>query len=389
MPLSNINFSTATGGLGRLPLGEDFVSAIVAPIVAGAAGFGVGELMKEYRSLAEVEAAGITEISTNPLVWYHSREFFRMAGPSVLWIINAGAFVTVGNETVIQTSQGKIRQMAYLTPVTNTTLSAEVIAKNAIANAWDLLGAPVVIVMGIADAAIANYSALLDMRTFNAPKVCVVSMGDGSGKGNSLATSLTLPLIPSVGTILGTIASANVNESIAWVGKFNVSDGTDFVKFRNAKGENTIAPSDAILTGIDDKGYLFFRTFIGLSGAYINASHTATALTSDFATIENDRAMDKAKRLIKSTFIVDLNSPLTLQPNGKLAPGTVKYFENKAARQLDNMQNAGEISNYSVLVDPEQNVLSTSTLTIKVRIQPRGVARYIAINIGFAVNVTL
>jgi Protein of unknown function (DUF2586) len=387
--LSNISFSNASGGLGRLPLGEDYTSALVATIAAGAAGFAVGELMKEYRSLAEVEAAGITEVGANALTWYHVREFFRMAGPSVLWIINSGPFVTIGNETVIQTSQGKIRQMAYVTPVTNTNISAEVIAKNAIANAWDILGAPVSILLGVADSAIASYSALLDMRTFNSPKVSIVSMGDGSGKGNTLATTLALPLIPAVGTVLGAIASASVNESIAWVAKFNMSDGTDFVKFRDAKGQSNVAATDAILTGIDDKGYIFFRTFIGLSGAYINASHTAVAISNDFATIENNRSMDKAKRLIKATFIADLNSPLTLQPNGKLAPDTVKYFENKAGTQLDNMQNAGEISNYSVLVDPEQNVLSTSTLNIKVRIQPRGVARFLVINIGFAVNVTL
>ena len=79
MALSNVNFSTASGGLGRLPLGEDYISGLVATVASGASGFLTTDVMKEYRSLAEVEAAGITQASANALIWYHSREFFRIA----------------------------------------------------------------------------------------------------------------------------------------------------------------------------------------------------------------------------------------------------------------------------------------------------------------------
>ena len=227
------------------------------------------------------------------------------------------------------------------------------------------------IILGIADNTIANYSALVDLRTLSSPKVSVVSMGDGSGIGHALATTLALTGgIPAIGTVLGCIALAAVNESIGWVAKFNISDGTDFVKFRNAKGTVT-AETDAVLTGIDNKGYILFRNFVGLSGAFINFGWTATLVTSDYATIENNRTIDKAKRLIRTTFIDDLNSPLTLEETGKLAADTVKYFENKAEHSLIICKNSGEISNYSVLVDPEQNVLSSSILKIQVRIQPR------------------
>lgn len=386
MALSKVSFTTASGGLGRLPLGEDYISALIGTVASGAAGFLTTDLMKEYRSLAEVEAAGITQGSANALIWYHAREYFRIAGPSVLWIIN---LTNYNLEAVIDACAGKIRRIGYVAPVTNTNVAAEVAAKQVIAAAFDTAGCPLSILLGIADNSIANYSALVDLRTLNSSKVSVISMGDGNGVGHALATTLSLTGgIPAIGTILGAMALAAVNESIAWVEKFNLSDGTEFVKVRNAKGV-VATETEAVLTGIDTKGYILFRTFIGLSGVFANFGWTATTITNDYATIENNATIDKAKRLIKTTFITDLNSPLTLEANGKLAADTVKYFENKAATQLDNMQNAGEISNYSVLVDPEQNVLSTSILKIQVRIQPRGVAKEIQINIGLAATVSL
>jgi hypothetical protein len=51
------------------------------------------------------------------------------------------------------------------------------------------------------------------------------------------------------------------------------------------------------------------------------------------------------------------------------------------------MQNAGEISEFSVFVDPDQDVLTDSVLKIQVKIIPRGVARYIVVNIGYAVSI--
>jgi hypothetical protein len=52
------------------------------------------------------------------------------------------------------------------------------------------------------------------------------------------------------------------------------------------------------------------------------------------------------------------------------------------------MQNAGELSNFQVIIDPDQDVLSTSELAITVDLQPRGVARTIRVTIGFQANLS-
>jgi hypothetical protein len=291
-------------------------------------------------------------------------------------------------DQLIAETEGKIRQMAYVAPLSNTTLGADVAAKQIIAADFDSKSAPMHILLGVRDASLASYSALINLRTLNSPNISVVAMSDGAGKGNTISTSLGVPGIPAVGTVLGAIAKASVHESIAWINKFNLSDGTEFSKVRDAKG-TLISHPESMLDAVNTNAYIFFRSFVGLAGAYLNDSHTATTTTSDYATIENNRVIGKAKRLIKAALLPDLNAPLTVEASGKLAADTVRYFENKVSTQMDFMQNDGEMSNYSVLVDPEQNVLSTSTLTIQVRIQPRGVARNIVINIGLAAKVSL
>lgn len=51
------------------------------------------------------------------------------------------------------------------------------------------------------------------------------------------------------------------------------------------------------------------------------------------------------------------------------------------------MQRDGELSAFSVTINPAQNVLSTSTLYISVSIVPKGVARNIVVNVGFTLSI--
>ena len=51
------------------------------------------------------------------------------------------------------------------------------------------------------------------------------------------------------------------------------------------------------------------------------------------------------------------------------------------------MQRDGELSAYSVTIDPSQPALSTSTLVVSVSIVPKGVARNIVVNVGFTLSI--
>jgi hypothetical protein len=54
-----------------------------------------------------------------------------------------------------------------------------------------------------------------------------------------------------------------------------------------------------------------------------------------------------------------------------------------ARPNLDQMVRAGELSAFGIVIDPSQNIQTTSTLFITVKLISQGVARQIQIPIGF------
>jgi hypothetical protein len=83
----------------------------------------------------------------------------------------------------------------------------------------------------------------------------------------------------------------------------------------------------------------------------------------------------------------DLNAPLVVNSDGTLKDATVSYFEALGQNATDQMEKDGEISASKVTVDPAQDVLTTSQLTVSCKIVPVGVARNIVVNIGFTVSI--
>jgi len=195
-------------------------------------------------------------------------------------------------------------------------------------------------------------------------------------------------LVGSVGTVLGLLSKAQVNESIAWVQKFNVaSEEYDVPGFAGETSQRVSDLSKGELDLLDEKGYLFFVKHTGDTGTYLNDSRTSERLTSDYAFIENTRTIEKAIRECRVSLLPQLNSPLSVTEEGLLASDTIKHFENLVKRPLERMQSRGELSSFEVSIDALQNVLSTSEIKLDVRLQPRGVARNIKVSIGFATKL--
>ena len=194
--------------------------------------------------------------------------------------------------------------------------------------------------------------------------------------------------IGTMGTTLGNVSFAKVNESIAFVAKFNLVSGTELDEVAFATGDLFKDVAVNLQDTLNDFHYTFLRKLDGISGTFNSDSFTAIAATSDFATIENNRTMDKAVRNIRTNVLPLLNSPLFVNDDGTLTEDTISLFRNNADKPLVDMLAADEISARKVTIDPSQNVLASSVLNIGVVIVPVGVAREIVFNIGFAVNIT-
>jgi hypothetical protein len=221
-----------------------------------------------------------------------------------------------------------------------------------------------------------DLATLPDLRALNAPNVSFVIAHDGNEDANE----------PALGAFLGAAAKANVHESIAWVEKFNFSDGTNLETLAVCLNTKTVTDATPV-QNLAEKGYLVLKKHIGIAGSYCYDSVTCALATSDYAFIENERTIDKATRNIRTKTLPSLARPLYLE-NGKLREDTVAFFKATANEPLAQMQRDGEISEYLVTINPEQPILSTSKLEIGVKIVPVGVAREIEFKIGFAVKVS-
>jgi hypothetical protein len=233
--------------------------------------------------------------------------------------------------------------------------------------------------------AVSDLSTLTNLHTLSAENVSVCLGQDGAAIGEALWTA-TGKSIGTVGITLGAISLSKVNESIAWVAKFNMAS-TELDTLAFANGDLYTDLSDGFINNLDNKGYVFLKKHIGISGSYFDNPYTAVAVTSDYARVNNNRTINKAVRSLRTFLLPQLASPLKVNADGTLTQDVISYFETLGARALDVMVRNAELSAYSVDINPAQNVLSTSTLTINVSLVPIGTADKIVVNVGFVTSI--
>ena len=201
-----------------------------------------------------------------------------------------------------------------------------------------------------------------------------------------------------LGAFMGSLAKANVQESVAWVKQFNLfSDNFQDIELGfgdvNLSGEGEFTSlniyeslSPTILDDLDSKGYIFPIKYAGReNGVYISKDQTCS--TGDFRTIARNRTINKSRRAVRAALLPYVNSPLMVNPaTGFLAPSKITAFQTLIGDILLKMQSAQEISGYAVRIDPNQNVLVDDTLRISYVIVPVGVATKIYVEEGLSLT---
>ena len=321
------------------------------------------------------------------LWYYHISEYFRLQPQGNLWV---GFYPVPGSYTYtemndLQTyAQGNIRQILVYNDVARSAaqVAADCTAMQSAQATQEALHQPYSVVYAPNIKAIADLSTLTDLGLLTANKVSVCIGQDAGGQGAWLYLTEGKS-ITCGGAMLGTVSLSKVSEDIAWVGKFNISNGVECstIAFSNGVLYTTATPN--LVSQLNSYRYVFLRNFTGNTGSYFNDSHCAIVASSDYAYIENNRTIDKAVRVSYIALLPSLNSPLDLNADGTLTNVTVAAFSGLLSVNLDNMVRNGELSGYDVIIDPAQNVLATSTIVVRLALLTKGVARNIIVNIGF------
>jgi len=347
-----------------------------------------GQNIKLVRRMLDVENLGILKNSINfSLEYYEISEFFRLNSNGYLYIsINPVPLTYTFSEVYALQNEvnGDIRQIGVFNNGIAFNIT-EVTALQAIANQLADEYMPVQLLYTADFTSFTDITLLPTLRTLNAPKVTVILGMDGSGDGFSLYTT-TSKSVCDLGAALGALSLVLVNESIASPELIDFASAElDLPLMGNGVRVKDITKTD--LEGIYDKGYLFYKKFKGQIGTYAVDTLTCTDELSDYFDIQLNRTIDKAIRNVRDVLVRKLHSKILLASDGTISPLTISLFNDIVSTPLDTMKADTEITNYSIFIDPNQNVLQDSTVNIDIKILPYATARWIDITIGYTATI--
>lgn len=377
----------------------------------------------DFGIIEHVEAIEEEENNTNFLhgiPYYHISEFFRMSGnidgPGKLYVMFADCSSNWDAIEILQrASGGMITQLGIWTEQ----------------SLWKLNGAAATYNLNIVSSVNEEAAALAAQ---NQPLSIVLSANcSNTGTDTEEGKKIDLNKIPScicscsrtsvifgqahdalvsimqkrnknntpvgfLGAMLGAIARANVQESVAWVKEFNLfhehfqdielgfgdNNLTDDEEFVSLNLYESLSPS--LLDELDERGYIFLVKYAGKeNGIYISKDRTCS--DGDYRTIARNRTINKSRRAVRSALLPYVNSPLMVNSStGFLAPTKITAFKTLISDILAEMQKSQEISGYAVSIDANQNVLVNDALKISYVLVPVGVATEIYVEEGLSLT---
>jgi len=395
--MKNLTINRTSGDVITKLQGKDHYSGLAMYLPTGSAypvgtadSFSALEPVKPVSSTNTAIGLGITPESPSWYIralYYHISEALRFNSGIILYvglfIEKAANFDFKELENVQYYTNGEIRQLAVYAP-SRTLTDADVVLLKTIADNLSAQAMPLSILYA---PTITEIDTLPNLRLQGRNRITVVISQSADDAALALfnhADNATHKALSTIGLMLGMVALAAVHESIGWVSKFP----TGITKPAFSEGSLFRNTDKALIQELDDFGYLFLVTHTGISGAYANDSYSLDLETSEFRTIESNRTMDKAERGIRIYLTPYLSSPIYVNPTtGKLRSDVIAFLETLAGKQLEDMEAAGEISGYIVQIDPDQNVLTTSTVEFVIKQVAVGVMRTMNVKIGYATKI--
>jgi hypothetical protein len=388
---NTITFVENQFGLGAPLPGQDFISGYAHYYATASANLPIGfsqSQVQEVFSINDLQNLGITQSQNEyGIIWYHVNEYFRMQPQGALYV---GIFATGSAnsyndlQTLQNASQGTIRQIGVYESVPFST--GNVTLLQTMANTLSFTNYMPAEIFYQPNFKGLTLSTLTDLSALTANNVSVLVGQDGAGLGAQLYTSLG-KTIGCVGTFLGSVALAAVEESVAWPYKFNVDSGTEFDTLAFATGDLYSNLSVGLINQLDSRRYVYPKKLVGLNGSFWNNPYTAVSPTNDLCFVFRNRVIHKAERNLRTVMTPELARNIYFNADGTINFGTIKYWETLCEQQLASMVQNGELSAYNVFINPTQKTESTNVLTINVELLPVGVANNIIINIGFTTSV--
>jgi hypothetical protein len=390
-----VSITVLNGQLGQITPTADAVAGL---LMTGIAATGTGGSIalgetKLITSVTQAEGLGLTAAydTTNTTNVHKSIvDFFAQAGEGAELYINivaktnlmAAMCDTANNilKKLLNDANGRIRICAVTrvpdgayTPVFTTQIDNDVLnafpKAHALAEEFAAAFKPVRILLDGREFQ-GNTTTLIDLKGYTYNRVAGVLFTDVVSSKNA-----------SVGLVLGRLAAIPVQRNIG-----RVKDGD--IGITNAYLTNQSALIDSLGAAVEDlvhdKGWIAVRKFTGKNGWFFNNDFTACANTDDYNHLGRGRVIDKAIVIAYQVFVEEILDDLDVDDSGRIDAGIIKDYQSKIKSAIDlQMTGEDEISSCRVVVDPNQNVLSTSKVKVQLFITPKFYSEEIAVELGF------
>lgn len=388
--LPGVTININNDRLGQTNQTEDTIAGLIitGSTVAGAGNVTAGNTYQLF-SLQDAIDIGITSGGTNDYAYQAIKNFYDQASKGAeLWIMLTTASIQMSTicdltETdyavkLLDAAQGRIRTLAVsqksgagVTAANglDEDVDAAAVKAQALALAYTAAYKPVKVILDGKDFT-GTVADLKDYKTADMNRVSILLCGTG-GKN------------AAVGLLLGRIAANPVQRSIARVksGDLNIltADFTD---------DSPVEDYEASWDAIHNKGYIMLVTIAGKSGYFFSDDPTLTEDADDLSALKRVAVIDKATLLALGVATDYINEEIPLSADGSIAPSLVGNIKADIENAINvNMTDTGEISGCKATIDPNQNVLSTSTLAITLDILPVAYSKYITIDLGFTTSL--
>lgn len=326
---TSLTIKRENGNVPKTLAGEDHITGFIAYLAASELPDSFKtEHVQALSTIDKAEEAGITSDAASWMVrmlHYQLSETFRLNPAISLYVglfekPQSDSYTFAEIKTVQNYSGGRVRQIGVWCG--DRALSEDdLVAIQGQADTLEAQGSELSVVYAPKVVSVKTISTSLAGGGKCRVSVLIGQAGSGTGaelykdKANASKASVS-----GLGVVMGLLSRAKVHQSIAWVKEFPT--GISLPAF----GDGTLLRDmdKALVEQLDTARYLFFVTQQGQSGSYMNDSHTMDSATSDYASIESVRTMDKGARGVRTYVIPELGGNVYVDPEtGKLASYTV------------------------------------------------------------------
>jgi hypothetical protein len=389
-----VSVTLTNGQLGGTLQTNDGVMGLVLTGTSESGGYVAGTPIL-VTGLPSLTAAGISQTG-NPFAYRHVTEYYNEVGNgATLYLMLVPPSMTVaqmalntnanGAVALLNFAQGAIKVLGILaddaavhtaggTVTISNGLNADVYtaasniavtAQSYFAQQWPFRA----IIGGSSYSGTASALTTVNSGTTNNRSAILI--------GDTLSYNATYSSA-AIGLLLGKIASIPVQRKIS-----RVKDGalTNTSVYLHTSAYAGTGYDNVTIAG---KGFITFTQYANVSGFFFSGDPMLTATTDDYCMLARGRVIDKAQILAYATYIQEVDDEIPTAVDGTIDPGFAKYLQQQVINQISNTMVAqSECSGVDCYIDPGQNILSTNTLNIVLKVRPVGYSTYINISLGF------